>query len=130
MATRWEISTNTKTKTNTKKEDRDKKRRNVLLKFYELNTFAGGLDAVLALPGTEDLQGSSSLVIFGAGSQVFESSDQTEREKVLISDPVLKNNLTSGNVIKLVFDKRGSSNRPPSGYLYCIRLRGEYMLHH
>ena len=130
MATRWEISTNTKTKTITKKEDRDKKRRNVLLKFYELNTFAGGLDAVLALPGTEDLQGSSSLVIFGAGSQVFESSDQTEREKVLISDPVLKNNLTSGNVIKLLFDKRGSSNRPPSGYLYCIRLRGEYMLHH
>ena len=64
-----------------------------------MNTFAGGLDAVLALPGTEDLQGSSSLVIFGAGSQVFESSDQTEREKVLISDPVLKNNLTSGNVI-------------------------------
>jgi len=29
--------------------------------FYELNTFAGGLDAVLALPGTEDLQGGAAI---------------------------------------------------------------------
>ena len=29
----------------------------IFVKFYELNTFAGGLDAVLALPGAGDLQG-------------------------------------------------------------------------
>jgi len=29
--------------------------------FYELNTFAGGLDAVLALPGAGDLQGSAAI---------------------------------------------------------------------
>ena len=107
-----------------------------------MNTFAGGLDAVLALPGTEDLQGSSPLAIFDAGSQVFESSDQTEGEyrrmniarfTDLVSVGNLtrkKDNLASWNVIKLVFDKRRSSNRPPSGNLCCIRHRGEYKLNH
>ena len=31
--------------------------------FYELNTFAGGLDAVLAIPGASELTGESAVIL-------------------------------------------------------------------